>query len=67
MTQLFNSPFTTLDKNKPMSQHYSVEFHAEHGLVQVLTTTYNSGEITKKYLDIKTGIPFDIVWVKPAK
>lgn len=50
-----------------MSQHYSVEFHAEHGLVQVLTTTYKSGEITKKYLDIKTGIPFDIVWVRPKQ
>ena len=67
MTQLFNNPFTTLDKNKPMSQHYSVELHAEHGLVQVLTTTYNSGLVSKRYLDIKTGLPFDCIWIKPGK
>lgn len=50
-----------------MSQHYSVEVHPIYGLSQVLTTTYKSGMITKRYLDIKTGLPFDIIWVRPKQ
>ena len=48
-----------------MTQVLSVELHAVHGLVQVLTTTYNSGLVSKRYLDINTGLPFDCIWVKP--
>lgn len=34
-------------------------------LMKVLTTTYNSGAMSKKILDIKTGMPLDIIWVRP--
>jgi len=66
MTQQFSSPFIIF-KIHLMTQVLSVELHAVHGLVQVLTTTYNSGLVSKRYLDINTGLPFDCIWVKPKK
>lgn len=47
-----------------MIQNLTSEMH-EGALTKVLTTTYNSGAMSKKILDIKTGMPLDIVWVKP--
>ena len=47
-----------------MTQTMSVQSHPEVGDCRVLTTTYNSGAQSKRYLDAK-GMPFDIVWVKP--
>lgn len=32
---------------------------------KVLTTTYKSGAVSKRYLDIKTGLPFHVEFVKP--
>jgi hypothetical protein len=48
------------------SPTYSTELF-EKQLVQVLTTTYNSGIKSKRYLDAKTGLPFHIEWINPNK
>lgn len=48
-----------------MTQTMSIEKHPEGVFTKVLTTTYNSGMKSKRYLDAQ-GMPFDIVWVKPA-
>ena len=47
-----------------MTQTMSIQSHPDAGLCKVLTTTYNSGAQSKRYLDAQ-GMPFDIVWVKP--
>ena len=47
-----------------MTQTMSVQSHPEVGDCRVLTTTYNSGAQSKRYLDAQ-GMPFDIEWVKP--
>ena len=48
-----------------MTQTLSIEKHPEGVFSKVLTTTYKSGVISKRYLDIETNIPFDIVWLAP--
>lgn len=40
-----------------------VSFQGE--LTKVLTTTYKSGLVSKRYLDIKTDLPFHVEFVKP--
>lgn len=34
-------------------------------LTKVLTTTYKSGHVSKRYLDSATGLPFHVEWLKP--
>ena len=34
-------------------------------LTKVLTTTYKSGHVSKRYLDSSTGLPFHVEWIKP--
>lgn len=47
-----------------MTQTLSVvSFQGE--LTKVLTTTYKSGIVSKRYLDAKTGLPFHVEWIKP--
>lgn len=43
----------------------TTEFHPENGITEVLTTTYKSGIVSKKYLDAKTRLPFDVIWLNP--
>lgn len=40
-----------------------VSFQGE--LTRVLTTTYKSGIVSKRYLDAQTGLPFHVEWIKP--
>lgn len=47
-----------------MTQTTTIQCYPEGQLCKVVTTTYNSGVISKRYLDA-TGMPFDIEWVKP--
>lgn len=35
-------------------------------LTKVLTTTYKSGHVSKRYLDSSTGLPFHVEWIKPT-
>ena len=47
-----------------MTQFMSiVSFQGE--LTKVLTTTYKSGHVSKRYLDSTTGLPFHVEWIKP--
>lgn len=46
-----------------MTQVLTIE-NVQGALTRVLTTTYNSGAQSKRYLNAQ-GVPFDIVWVKP--
>ena len=47
-----------------MTQTMSVvSFQGE--LTKVLTTTYKSGVVSKRYLDAQTGLPFHVEWIKP--
>lgn len=48
-----------------MTQTMSIEKHPEGVFTKVLTTTYNSGVVSKRYLDAH-DVPFDIIWVKPV-
>lgn len=48
-----------------MTQTLCVVKHVEHGLTKVLTTTYKSGLVSKRYLDAQTGLPFHVEWIKP--
>ena len=47
----------------------TTEFHPEYGITEVLTTTYKSGAykgiVSKKYLDAKTRLPFEVIWLNP--
>ena len=36
-------------------------------LTRVLTVTYKSGQVAKRYLDAKTGLPFLVVWTFPKE
>ena len=43
----------------------TTEFHPEHGITEVLTTTYKSGIVSKRYLDSVTKMPFEVIWLNP--
>lgn len=47
-----------------MIQNLTSEMH-EGVLTKVLTVTYNNGAQSKRILDAKTGMPLDIVWLRP--
>ena len=34
-------------------------------LTKVLTVTYNNGAQSKRILDSKTGLPLELVWLRP--